>query len=230
MRFKSLFLLSFLLLFASGILIGKETFFNGKDLAGWSAEDMSYWSVKNEAIVGTNGDQKVPGNQFLWYDKKVQDFKLTLEVKQLPFTANAGIQFRSIRQTNGSAVGYQADIGKGWWGALYHEHGRKMLAKNLNTTGKHLKPEEWNQYEILAIGHRIWLVINGKITVAVRDPIGEVEGQIALQVHGGIPQTVIYRNLLLERNPNIELGDMDEQELNKLLTLAPKGFVKPAKK
>ena len=26
--------------------------FNGKDLSGWDASDMSYWSVKDRAIVG----------------------------------------------------------------------------------------------------------------------------------------------------------------------------------
>ena len=96
--------------------------------------------------MGTKGDQKIQGNQFLWYDKKVSDFKLTLKVKQVPFAANAGIQFRSQREPNGHAVGYQADIGKGWWGSLYHEHGRRILAKNKDTAGKNLKPEKWNKY------------------------------------------------------------------------------------
>ena len=118
---------SLLFILAIGLLSANETIFNGKDLPGWSAEDMSYWSVQDGAIVGTKGDQKIQGNQFLWYDKKVSDFKLTLKVKQVPFAANAGIQFRSIREPNGRAIGYQADIGKGWWGALYHEHGRKIL-------------------------------------------------------------------------------------------------------
>lgn len=211
-------------------LWGKETFFNGKDLTGWSAEDMSYWSVREGAIVGTKGDQKIIGNQFLWYDKEVSDFKLTLQVKQVPFAANAGIQFRSRREPNGHAVGYQADIGKGWWGALYHEHGRKILAKNKDTAGKHLNPEKWNKYEILAVGHRIWLAINGKITVALRDPIGELEGQISLQVHGGMPQKVIYRDLTLERNPKVKMLGMNEAELDKILKIAPKGFIKSKEK
>ena len=81
---------SLLFILATGLLSANETIFNGKDLTGWSAEDMSYWSVQDGAIVGTKGDQKIPGNQFLWYDKKVSDFKLTLKVKQVPFAANAG--------------------------------------------------------------------------------------------------------------------------------------------
>ena len=227
MKFHDLFLSCLLSFLGPGLLSAKETFFNGKDLSGWSAVDMAYWSVQNGGIVGTKGDQKIPGNQFLWYDKKVKDFKLTLQVKQIPFAANAGIQFRSKREPNGQAVGYQADIGKGWWGSLYHEHGRKILAKNLDTEGTNLKHEKWNTYEILAFGHRIWLAINGKITVALRDPIGELEGQISLQVHGGMPQKVIYKDLVLERNPEVKMLGMNQSELNKLLELAPKGFIKP---
>jgi hypothetical protein len=188
---------------------------------------MSYWSVQNGAIVGTKEEQKIQGNQFLWYDKKVKNFKLTLNVKQVPFAANAGIQFRSQREPNGHAVGYQADIGKGWWGSLYHEHGRKILAKNKDKEGKNLNPEKWNKYEILGVGHRIWLAINGQITVALRDPIGELEGQISLQVHGGMPQKVIYQDLTLERNPQVKMVGMNETELDKILKRAPKGFIKP---
>jgi hypothetical protein len=207
-----------------------EPFFNEKDFTGWSANEMSFWSVRNGEIVGTNGDQRVPGNQFLWYDEKVKNFHLSLQVKQVPFAGNGGIQFRSERQQNGSAVGYQADIGKGWWGSLYHEHGRKILAKNKLKESEYLKPEQWNSYEILAVGHRIWLAINGKITVAVRDPIGELDGQISLQIHGGIPQKIIYRKLRLTRNPKVEILGMKESELNALLALAPKGFVQPLNK
>jgi hypothetical protein len=227
MKLHDIFLSCLLLLLGHGLLSAKEAFFNGKDLSGWSAEDMSYWSVQNGAIVGTKEEQKIQGNQFLWYDKKVKNFKLTLNVKQVPFAANAGIQFRSQREPNGHAVGYQADIGKGWWGSLYHEHGRKILAKNKDKEGKNLNPEKWNKYEILAVGHRIWLAINGKITVALRDQIGELDGQISLQVHGGMPQKVIYQDLTLERNPQVKMVGMNETELDKILKRAPKGFIKP---
>jgi len=227
-----LFLVKRLFLFFSlvSFLQGEEVFFNGQDLTGWNAQDMSYWSVEKGAIVGTKGTQKIIGNQFLWYQEKVQDFRLTLQVKQVPFAANAGIQFRSKPLVNRSALGYQADIGKGWWGALYHEHGRRILAKSKDIKGQHLKVEQWNQYEILAVGHRIWLAINGKITVALHDPIGELDGQIALQIHGGMPQEVIYSDLTLERNPKVEGWGMNESQLNTLLKTAPKGFINPPKK
>ena len=97
-------------------------------------------------------------------------------------------------------------------------------------TAKNVKPEKWNKYEILAVGCRIWLAINGQITVALRDPIGELDGQISLQLHGGMPQKVMYKTFALERNPQVKLLGMNESELNKKLTIAPQGFVQPSKK
>ena len=41
---------------------------------------------------------------------------------------NSGIQYRSLVQGK-KIIGYQADIGKGYWGSLYDEHRRGKLAK-----------------------------------------------------------------------------------------------------
>ncbi|WP_218587926.1 hypothetical protein [Arenibacter palladensis] len=39
---------------------------------------------------------------------------------------NSGIQYRSIIKDN-KIIGYQADIGKGYWGDIYDEHRRGKL-------------------------------------------------------------------------------------------------------
>lgn len=191
-----------------------RVFFNGKDLSGWKAADMSYWSVKDGAIVG-HADKAVPRNQFIWNDEKVADFYFSVDVKLLPDKRNAGIQFRSYPDGT-DAFGYQADVGAGVWGGLYHEHGRKILdwrrlAKDA------VKPGQWNRYEILAIGHCVWTAINGKLSVSVRDPQGELEGRIALQIHSGPAQTVHYRNPTLKHNPPVALAGMDEKQLRDAL-------------
>ena len=196
------------------------TFFNGKDLTGWSASEMKYWSVKDGAIVGHSA-VNVPGNKFIWADGKVQDFYLTVDVKLTPDNRNAGIQFRSKKaNASGQAVGYQADVGAGVWGKLYHEHGRGKLDWNDNAVGA-VKPGDWNRYEILAVGHKIWTAINGKLCVAIEDPKGELSGKISFQIHGGPAQTVLYRNPTLVHNPKIALEKQTEaQLLAALLNLA----------
>ena len=201
------------------------SFFNGKDLTGWSASEMKYWSVKDGAVMGHSA-VKVPGNKFIWADGEVEDFYLTVEVKLTPDNRNAGIQFRSKKaNASGQAFGYQADVGGGVWGKLYHEHGRGKLDWNNNAVGA-VKPGEWNRYEILAVGHKIWTAINGKLCVALEDPKGELSGKISFQVHGGPAQTVLYRNPTLVHNPKIALEKQTEKQL---LAALPKKKVEAPK-
>ena len=164
-----------------------DTFFNGQNLTGWSASDMSYWSVEDGVIIG-QFEEQVLENEFLWSDVGVEDFYLCIDVLLEPEDRNAGIQFRSKKtDESGQAIGYQADVGKGVWGRLYHEHGRGKLdwTDRGGGGGKAVKPGQWNRYEILASGHRIWTALNGTLSVAVNDPAGELKGHIALQIHGG---------------------------------------------
>ena len=144
---------------------------SGKDLKGWSASEIQYWSAKNGAIV-RHSKKDVPKNEFIWSDVEVKDFYLTVDVKLTPDARNAEIQFRSKKaNAAGQAIGYQADVGAGFWGKLYHEHGRGKLDWNDNATGA-VKHGQWNTYEILAVGDRIWTAINGKLCVAIEDPTG----------------------------------------------------------
>lgn len=192
-------------------------FFNGRDLTGWSDDpaDMKYWSVVDGAIVG-NSQQNVPQNTFLWSDTRVGDFYLACDVRLTPNNGNAGIQFRSRRGQDGHAEGYQADVGEGWWGKLYHEHGRGLLDNN-SVGAQAVKPGDWNRYEILAVGDLIWTAINGKLCTALKDPQGERQGRIALQIHSGAPIKVEYRGLKLTTDPKLELAGLDDAGLKQTL-------------
>ena len=197
-------------------------FFNGKDLTGWKGNG-GYWSVKDGAIVG-HSDKNIAKNEFIWSDVEVQDFYLAVDVKLTPGDRNAGIQFRSKPvDAHGQALGYQADVGHDQvignvWGNLYHEHGRGKLDWN-DRAVQVVKKGDWNRYEILAVGHRIWTAINGKLCVAIEDPKGELSGRIAFQIHAGLPQTVHYRNPTLTHNPKIAL---EKQTAEELLAALPK--------
>ena len=190
----------------------ENNFFNGTDLTGWTGE-MEFWSVKDGVIVG-HSDKKIPNNKFLWSKVEVGDFYLSLDVRMPADDRNAGIQFRSrpADTPNMQAVGYQADMGKGFWGRLYHEHGRGKLDWT-DEGEKAVNPGQWNRYEILAVGHRIWTAINGKLSVALDDPKGELRGQIALQIHSGQAQTVEYKIDKLVHNPKVELAGLNAQQL-----------------
>lgn len=170
-----------------------STLFDGNTLRGWSG-NMDLWRVENGEIIGLSpGIQR---NEFLVSDLLVRDFKLSLEVKLENNRGNSGIQFRSQALEGGDVAGYQADIGPGWWGKLYEEHLRGMIWDKGGS--QHLKPGDWNLYEIEAIGSRIRTWLNGQLCVDLDDPTGSREGIIALQIHSGDPMDVRFRKLRLE--------------------------------
>jgi hypothetical protein len=173
--------------------------FNGKDLSGWEG-NTEVWKVEGGEIVGKGA---LKTNEFLWCRIPVSDFRLVVEVKLVEDKRNSGIQFRSRREKDGHAKGYQADVGAGWWGKLYHENGRGLL---WNKPGDpHVKKGDWNVYEIVAVGNRILTALNGSRCVDLEDPKADPEldfkGQIALQVHSGEMTEVRFRNFKLEHNP-----------------------------
>jgi putative membrane-bound dehydrogenase-like protein len=170
-----------------------KDFFNGKDLIGWDG-DPKLWSVQDGEIVG-----KSPGikhNEFLKSRMVADDFRLTVKVKLVPNKENSGIQFRSEALPNGDVRGYQADVGAGWWGKLYEEHGREVLSAR--SGDPFVKVDHWNEYEVVAVGSRIKTFLNGHPCVDLDDPPGARRGIFAFQIHAGGPMEVRFKDLKLE--------------------------------
>ncbi len=176
--------------------------FNGRDLSGWTGNP-GIWKVDGGEIVGRSpGIQR---NEFLLSDFIVGDFRLSLKVKLIPDDGNSGIQFRSEPLPGGEVKGYQADIGKGWWGKLYEEQGRGLL---WDKSGEgHVRPGEWNDYEVVAAGSKIQTFLNGKPSVDLDDPTGTRRGILALQIHAGGPMEVRFKDLRLEVAPGPKPAD-----------------------
>ena len=105
-------------------------------------------------------------------------------------------------------------MGQGYWGKLYHEHGRGQLDANERAEAA-VKPGDWNHYEILAVGPAIWIAINGTLGAACLDLNNDAErsGGVAVQIHSGPPQTVQYKITKLVRNPEIEIAGLDAGKL-----------------
>jgi putative membrane-bound dehydrogenase-like protein len=173
------------------------SFFNGRDLEGWDG-NTSLWKVENGEIVGRSlkGEKK---NEFLRSRLVAGDFRLRLQVRMVMQNKgfeNSGIQFRSKALPDGEMQGCQADIGPGWWGKLYEESGRGLLWDKSGEA--HVKPNEWNDYEVVAEGSRVRTFINGQACVNLDDPKGARSGIIALQLHSGGPVEIRFRRLTLE--------------------------------
>jgi putative membrane-bound dehydrogenase-like protein len=168
-------------------------FFDGKSLAGWQGNP-KLWSVEKGEIVGkTTGLKR---NEFLVSTLAATDFRLSLKVKLTPDAGNSGVQFRSESLPDGEMRGPQADVGAGWWGKLYEENGRGLIWKESGE--KHVKPGEWNEYVIEAVGGRVKTWINGQLCVDLNDDKISRRGVFGLQIHAGSAMEVRFRDLKLE--------------------------------
>ena len=174
--------------------------FNGKDLAGWEG-DTELWVVEDGMLIGRS-----PGighNDFLATTKTYTDFILRFQIHLIAGKGNSGVQLRSKRVPDSHEVsGYQADVGEIWWGTLYDEsrRNRPLVKPKPEVVKKAVKPTEWNDYEVKAVGHTITLSINGVTTAEFTetDPKIPRTGIIAPQIHAGPPMEVRFRNIRIK--------------------------------
>jgi hypothetical protein len=176
--------------------------FDGRTFEGWEG-DLKIFRIEDGAIVGGSLKDKIARNEFLCTRRTYGDFELRLKVKLLGGdAANAGIQFRTTRIPNNYEVsGYQADVGIGWWGALYDESRRnKVLTGPDQAKMKDVvRNGQWNDYVIRAEGKHIRLWLNGVQTVDYieADPKIETTGVVCPQIHGGPPSEAWYKDITI---------------------------------
>src|SRR5262245_24238885 len=161
----SIVILALLLVTACVYQRGAKRLFDGKSFKGWEGK-LGLFRIEDGAIVGGCLKESLEHNEFLCATEEYGDFELRLKVKLIgdPAKANAGIQFRSKRiPDHHEVIGYQADMGQHYWGALYDESRRRKILSgpNLDELNKVLKREDWNDYVIRAKGNRVRLSING---------------------------------------------------------------------
>lgn len=199
---------------------GFESMFNGKDLTGWEGKPGG-WYVEDGLMTSqsTKENPCVKHHYLMWRGGQPGDFELRLSYRIVG--GNSGIQFRSREVPNWDTNGYQADLEAGpqWTGALFqHQRGGVAMRgekvtidadgrKTVTSIGdpaelqKHIKPEDWNDYHIIARGPECILKINGRVMSHAIDRDRKKachRGVIALQMHPGPPMKVQFRNLRIK--------------------------------
>jgi hypothetical protein len=203
---------------------GFVNLFNGKDLSGWDG-DPRFWSVTGGAIAGqTTAQNSSRSNTFLvWKGGEVRDFELRLKAR---ITGNnSGIQYRS-RVSDPKAwkvVGYQCDFGGGptHYAKLSDEGGPAPFALTgekvvISPDGKRevvgsvgLDPDDlkkglsegvWYDVTVTARGDHLVHKVNGRVTIDCvdRGPRSSKGGVLALQIHGGEPMIVEFKDIRLK--------------------------------
>lgn len=184
--------------------------FNGQDLAGWTG-NMKYWSVNEGVIVAKNSADNAPkASTYLLTENKYRNFRLVFEGKLVKSKMHSGISIwgKAIEKA-GDPNSYQGHLvmfpsGWGFWdlyrrNSIYKDDGRAKAADQIG---------DWNQMEILAIGSRIRLAVNGKEVADWTDPKPELceLGPIGLQLHSNkVAQEVHFRGLRVSENPKDRL-------------------------
>jgi putative membrane-bound dehydrogenase-like protein len=214
--------------------------FNGASLAGWEGEG-THWRVENGAIVGEipAGTSLDHNTWLVWRGGELGDFEFNARVKLTGEPgANSGIQFRCQIDTVNHVSGYQADLDMGavWLGRIYDEHGRALLLErgsrvDIAADGSRqvqvfapaeqyavlFRPNDWNDYRILAIGDRMSVFVNGTLFADLRDrQPGEqdLSGGLAFQLHSGPATRVEFKDITVEHlaADDSRLGEFPELE------------------
>jgi hypothetical protein len=180
--------------------------FDGQTLAGWRVTDPAHkdlWTVRDSTLIGGDGVKKIGSNSYLQTEKEYGDFELRciFRLSGDPATGmiNSGIQYRS-RVVEGNMVGYQADIGQGYWGDIYDEHRRgKLVGGDLSVLKTLLRPDGWNSYIVRVKGTLHTLYINGVKTSEYTETDTSVpsKGIIAIQLHSGGVAKIEFRHVTL---------------------------------
>ncbi len=195
--------------------------FDGKTLNGWTQlNGTADYRVEKGTIIGKTKEGSP--NSFLCSDKLYGDFELHFQVKLINDELNSGVQIRSQckeltdkekargdkhGRVNGPQVEIEATKEKGAEsGYVYGEAlGGWMTPKSDLTPHNYFKNGEWNQYRIVAKGHRIQTWVNGNKVSNLVDKEkhkSHSKGFIGLQVHsikkGSGPYEVTWKDIKIK--------------------------------
>jgi len=182
--------------------------FNGRDFEGWEGHIDPYWSIENGEIVGRNGTENAPTvSTYLLTEKPYRTFRLLFEGKLVTSEMHSGVAIWGKKfEKDGEMSSYQGHLvmfPSGW--GLYDLYRRNGISGDQEGRAKKAgRQHDWNQMEILAIGSRIRLAVNGQEVLDWSDPKPELcqPGPLGLQLHSNkVPQEVRFRGLVLVEDP-----------------------------
>jgi hypothetical protein len=178
--------------------------FDGSSLNGWAGH-FKHWSVDNGEILGRN-TTPVPVSTYLLTEKNYTDFRLTAKVKLVESEMHSGIAFwgrvASEQGDPATYAGHLVMFPSGW--GMYDLYGRALLPVDPEPAKKVGKQHDWNDLEILALGNRVRVAVNGVAVIDWRDPEPNriKAGPIGLQLHSNkVPQEVRFKDLVIETFP-----------------------------
>ena len=193
--------------------------FNGKDLSGWEGQIAKYWSVNDGAIRGTN-TTPVAASTYLFTNQSYREFRLLLEVKQ-----TRGEKFSTMHSAVCALGEKFEDKGDPFsfrgpllmfcndWGIWDANRRNRVFPAGHGGQWQQAREKvgEWNRLEILVIGDRIRMAVNGVQFMDFTDkPEVLKPSPIGLQIHSNNqPQEYHFRGLILTQKPDDRMMTVD---------------------
>ncbi|MBU6236618.1 MAG: DUF1080 domain-containing protein [Planctomycetes bacterium] len=182
---------------------GFVSLFDGKSMNGWKVnENQTSWAVKDGMLVCQGERSHI---FYVGDDKPFKNFHFKAEVMTEP-NSNAGIYFHTKYQESGwPKYGFECQVN-----LSYKSDPRKTssLYAVKDVLEPAAKDNEWYLQEIIVVGKKITLKVNGKTQVEYIEPDDQKagsdftrkldEGTFALQAHD--PGSKVYfRNIRVKR-------------------------------
>jgi hypothetical protein len=155
---------------------GWKLLFDGKTLTGWAALPTSVatangdWSVKDGSIV-------CPGTTPGWLasDGTFADYHLRLQFRGGE-KVNSGVFLRSQKQGQPHITGYELQI----WDYQPAGYNTGSLVNTIKAPPTKILADQWNDYDITAVGDHYLIVLNGKTLLDTHDS-AHLSGLIGFQ-------------------------------------------------
>lgn len=189
--------------------------FNGHDLTGWEGQIEKYWSVNDGAIRGAN-TTPVAASTYLFTKDSYRNFRLLLEVKQ-----RRGDKFSTMHsavcalgekfEDHGDPFSFRGPLLMccNDWGIWDANRRNRVFPPGQGGQWQQAREKvgDWNRIEILVIGDRIRMALNGATFMDYTDKPDMLKASpIGLQLHANNqPQEFHFRGLILSPKPEDRL-------------------------
>jgi hypothetical protein len=174
----------------SSNLLGKH------GLKGWKVpkgnETSKWYQVTNNILEVRSGPKKK--GSVLWTKKEYQDFEVSLGFRFIEGTIDSGIHLRNSDQIQ---IGISGSLKRDMTCSPYIPgKGYPVEAKN---TKKLLKPKDWNQMRIRAVGQNYTVWLQEEEVMNYKSSSAKEKGPIGIQLHGSRNMKIDFKDISVEK-------------------------------
>jgi len=190
--------LSVLCLLSSSLLGKKDISKESSDLLGkhglkgWKVpegnEASKWYQVTNNILEVRSGSKKK--GSVLWTKKEYQDFEVSLEFRFIDGIIDSGIHLRNSDQIQ---IGISGSLKRDMTCSPYIPgKGYPVEAKNIK---KLLKPKDWNQMRIRAVGQNYTVWLQEEEVMKYKSSSAKEKGPIGIQLHGSRNMKIDFQDI-----------------------------------